>query len=319
MKKLVIVLLLIGLIGLTYMCSRDTQPPLGETPDEPVATAEPDSPPVVEQPAPPPETEQAPEAEPATPEPETVEAPTPKPETTPEPEPDPEPARPDEPGLSPSGYMPNLPLDDPSLRLYKGMVDPRSVTPHVLREVTIESLVNKFNILPDDYAPEQLVAINANGVSGMLLQPEAAEAWEKWRQAALDDGYTVLAVSSYRSGEYQASLFNNYYANHGDEAVLWSAYPRRSEHELGLVLDLSHTWGLPGEEFGDTPMGRYLADTAADYGFILRYPKGYEADTGYVYEPWHFRYVGPKLAQKMKRDNIPTLEHYYHLTVEQAD
>lgn len=318
MKKILIVLLLIGLIGLTYMCSQETEtPPAGEEPVDPVETPQPADPPVVEQPVPDPETAETTEPElPAT-EPETSQPETPEPETTPEP--DQEPARPDDSGLSSSGYMPNLPLDDPSLRLYKGMVDPRSVTPHVLTEVTTESLVNKFNILPDDYAPEQLVAINANGVSGMVLQPEAAEAWEKWRQAALDDGYTVLAVSSYRSGDYQASLFNNYYANHGDEAILWSAYPRRSEHELGLVLDLSHSWGLPGEEFGDTPMGRYLADTAADYGFILRYPKGYEADTGYVYEPWHFRYVGPKIAQKMKRDNIPTLEHYYKLTVEQTN
>ncbi len=213
--------------------------------------------------------------------------------------------------------MVNLPLDDPSLRLYKGVVDPRSVDPHTLTEVDITSVVNKFNILPWEYAPTDLVDINANGVGGMLLRREAAEAWEQWRVDALNDGYTVLAVSSYRSRDYQATLFNNYLANHGDEAVLWSAYPRRSEHEMGLVVDLSNSWSIPGEGFIDTPMGQYLAETAHNYGFILRYPKGYEGDTGYTFEPWHYRYVGKEIAQKMQQEDIPTLEHYYYLTVEQ--
>lgn len=218
-------------------------------------------------------------------------------------------------GLTSDGFKPNLPLDDPSIEVYNGVVDPRSIDVHVLSDVNIESVVNKYNALPDDYAPTNLVAIDANGVGGMMLQAEAAEAWEKWRQAALDDGFTVLAVSTYRTQDYQSGLFHNYLNNFGLDALLFSAYPRRSEHEMGLAADLSYNYELPGEAFIDMPMGRYLADTAHQYGFILRYPKGYEADTGYAFEPWHYRYVGTKIAKAMHDEKIPTLEHYYGLNV----
>lgn len=318
MKKFLIFILLIGLIGLTYTCSMNK---ITDSIDEP-QTEEPVPPVVVEEPQttePDPPVVVKPEPEPETIEPETVEAETIEPETTePDPvDPAPEPSGPPKPVVTKSGFAANIELTDPGLRLYKGVVDPRSIDPYVLTNVTQQSVVNKFNILPWDYAPTNLVEINANGVGGMLLQKEAAESWEKWRLDALNDGYTVLAVSSYRSRDYQAGLFNNYLANHGDEAILWSAYPRRSEHELGLVLDLSHDWSIPGEGFIDTPMGKYLSETAHKYGFILRYPKGYESDTGYTFEPWHYRYVGTDISEKMNKENIPTLEHYYKLTVGQ--
>lgn len=238
-------------------------------------------------------------------------------------EPEPETADPSEPVESAlavpvvqdNGYAANIPLDDPKLRLYQGVVDPRSIEPHIISGVGVASLVNKYNALPWDYAPTDLVSINANGVQGMLLREPAAAAWEEWRLAALNDGYSVLAVSSYRSRDYQAGLFNSYLSSYGEEAILWSAYPRRSEHEMGLVVDLSYNYAIPGEAFSETAMGQYLAETAHLYGFILRYPKAYEDDTGYTFEPWHFRFVGKNIARQMKERSIPTLEHYYELTI----
>ncbi|HHT20835.1 MAG TPA: M15 family metallopeptidase [Tissierellia bacterium] len=214
------------------------------------------------------------------------------------------------------GYGANISPEDPHIRLYRSVVDPRSIEPVIIETVGLTSLVNKINALPWDYAPTDLIPIDAGGVAGMSLRQEAAAAWEQWRLAALRDGYSVLAVSSYRSRDYQVGLFNRYLASHGDEAILWSAHPRRSEHEMGLALDLSNHYALPGESFGETAMGRYLAETAHLFGFILRYPKGYEADTGYSYEPWHFRYVGLDIADQMVSRSIPTLEHFYQLTLE---
>ncbi|HHT20834.1 MAG TPA: M15 family metallopeptidase [Tissierellia bacterium] len=213
------------------------------------------------------------------------------------------------------GFMPNLPLDDSSITVYEGVVDPRSVSPKILDEVTITSVVNKFNALPEGYYPDNLVFIEANGYEGMQLQAEAAEQWERWRQAAEAEGYIVKVVGSYRSADTQAMLFENYLAGWGEEALLWSAHPRRSEHEMGLALDLSDTQDVPSEDFIHTPMGAYLAETAHRYGFILRYPQGYEADTGYGFEPWHYRYVGVDLAEAMRQDGSATLEHFYGLTV----
>lgn len=236
-------------------------------------------------------------------------------ETVTEPTPEPEPETPVERNIY--GFMPNLPMDDPSIRVYEGVVDPRSVEPQILEEVSIKSVVNKFNALPDWYYPENLVFIEANGYEGMQLQDEAAAQWELWRQAAEADGYIVKVVGSYRTAETQGMLFENYLAGWGEEALLWSAHPRRSEHEMGLAVDLSDTQDVPSEDFINTPMGAYLAETAHKYGFILRYPQGYEADTGYGFEPWHYRYVGIDVAEAMRQDGSPTLEHFYGLSVNQ--
>lgn len=310
MKKVLIPILLLVLIGVTYYvgvsCNRMESP----TTDVPVivetpSNQPPEEPSVVEEPAEDPSEDPA--IEPTVPE----ETPT-QPGTVTE-----APIEvPDEPGvnLTQSGFMANLPLDDPSIRVYNGVVDPRTVTPYVLPSVTTKSVVNKFNALADDYAPDDLVLINANGVADMYVRQVAADAWEMWREDAIRDGYTVLAVSAYRTKDYQDNLFHNYLARSGEEALLFSAYPRRSEHEMGLALDLSNGWGIPGEQFIETDMGKYLADTAYKYGFILRYPKGYEGVTGYSFEPWHYRYVGVEIAAEMRHKKIPTLEHYYKLT-----
>ena len=72
-----------------------------------------------------------------------------------------------------------------------------------------------------------------------------------------------------------------------------------SEHQLGLAADLTAAdvgWDLQ-DKFGETPEGRWLVAHAATYGFVLSYPKNMEAITGYIYEPWHFRYLTPPVAQ----------------------
>ena len=65
--------------------------------------------------------------------------------------------------------------------------------------------------------------------------------------------------------------------------------------------------------FGNTEAGRWLEENAHEYGFILRYPKGFRAITGFQYEPWHFRYVGVELETEMRLKGINTLEEFWGL------
>jgi len=143
--------------------------------------------------------------------------------------------------------------------------------------------------------------------------PEARAAYEKMATDAIAAGFELVAFSTYRSFEYQDTLYNNYVNRDGQEkADRYSARPGYSEHQTGLAFDIGEKgkedlWLT--EEFGETEAGKWLVENAQNYGFILRYPHGKEAITGYMYESWHFRYVGVELATKIKQANV-TLEEY---------
>ena len=113
-------------------------------------------------------------------------------------------------------------------------------------------------------------------------------------------------ISGYRSYDYQAQLYNGYVARDGKEAAdRYSAQPGKSEHQTGLAFDV----GSIDNNYGETAAGRWLAAHCADYGFILRYPPGKEHITGYMYEPWHIRYVGASTARAIMSSGL-TLEEY---------
>lgn len=160
-------------------------------------------------------------------------------------------------------------------------------------------IANKKYPLPKDYAPGENV--------------EARAAFELMAQEAKTLGFELVAFSTYRSYEYQELLYNKYVERDGKEnADRYSARPGYSEHQTGLAFDI----GEKGREdlwlteaFGQSEAGKWLAENAHRYGFILRYPKGKEHITGYMYESWHFRYLGVELATKVKDSGL-TLEEY---------
>lgn len=160
-------------------------------------------------------------------------------------------------------------------------------------------IANKKYPLPADFAPGE--------------SEEARAAFEKMAADAKKAGFDITAFSTYRSYEYQETLYNNYVNRDGKEnADRYSARPGYSEHQTGLAFDI----GEKGKEdlwltaeFGESEAGKWLVENADKYGFILRYPKGKEAITGYMYESWHFRYLGVDLATKLKESNL-TLEEY---------
>lgn len=142
---------------------------------------------------------------------------------------------------------------------------------------------------------------------------EAREQFEEMAAEAKLSGYTLVAFSTYRSFEYQTSLYQRYVDKDGREAAdRYSARPGYSEHQTGLTFDIGEEsqqdiWLTA--EFGESEAGKWLAANAHRYGFIMRYPLGKEEITGYMYESWHYRYVGKEIAEEIYTKNS-TLEEY---------
>lgn len=191
---------------------------------------------------------------------------------------------------------------------------------------SITVLVNKLNRLPLDYRPDDLVYpevpfIFQEKVEKRMMRKVAAEALERMFAAAEEDGILLAGVSGFRSGSTQKSLFEYYVSRDGEEkASRYSARPGHSEHQTGLAMDVS---GISGkcaatDCFADTAEAAWLAEHAHEHGFIIRYPKGKEEITGYKYEPWHLRYVGPEIAEEIWKRGI-TLEEYFGAVPASAD
>lgn len=148
------------------------------------------------------------------------------------------------------------------------------------------------------------------------VEPEAQEALNQMIAAAKEAGYSVEAFSGFRSYEYQTTLYNRYVNKDGKEAAdRYSARPGYSEHQSGLAFDIGESGNQDlwlTEEFGETPAGKWLMENAHLYGFILRYPKDKENITGFMYESWHYRYVGVEHAKKIFEKHI-TLEEYLNI------
>jgi zinc D-Ala-D-Ala carboxypeptidase len=182
----------------------------------------------------------------------------------------------------------------------------------------ILALVNKEFAL-GEYKPEDLVRPNVPFVFGnqeiekAYIREEAARALEQMFAAAKSQQIFLTAISGYRSYDYQEMLLNREIEQYGKEkAVMAVAPPGQSEHQSGLAMDISSKSNefQVNIEFGQTKEGKWLAENAYKYGFILRYPEDKVDITKYQYEPWHFRYVGPEAA-KVIHENDWTLEEYF--------
>ena len=172
-------------------------------------------------------------------------------------------------------------------------------------------LVNKNNKLNENYIPNDLKKISLEySTEDKYLREEAKLAFEKLSKDAKKKNYTIIAASAYRSFNYQEKLYNYYIETKGIEyADLCSARPGHSEHQTGLAVDVmgsNHDY----DNFEESIEFNWMKNNSHKYGFILRYPKGKEKITGFKYEPWHYRYVGTKVATIIYENNI-TLEEYY--------
>lgn len=177
-------------------------------------------------------------------------------------------------------------------------------------------LINKNNEIAPDYEPNDLVipSIRFGNIGNMMVQyvrTDVAVALEQLFKAAKNEGINLIAISGYRSYEYQDNLYDNEVNNVGEiQANRYVAKPGQSEHQTGLAMDiLSNDYMELDQGFEDTEAFNWLEKNMSKFGFILRYPKGKENITGYGYEPWHIRYVGVEVATEIMEDGI-TLEEY---------
>lgn len=181
----------------------------------------------------------------------------------------------------------------------------------------ILSVVNKQSALPADYTPVDLVVPDipfpfTEDLPKKQMRKVAAKALEEMFEASEEAGLDLVAQSGYRSFERQEAIFASNSQEHGKEAANnFSARAGESEHQTGLTMDVT-TPSIENQliiEFGETEEGKWLQQHAADYGYIIRYPKGKEDITNYQYEPWHIRYVGKKAAKEIMINEL-TLEEY---------
>ncbi len=175
---------------------------------------------------------------------------------------------------------------------------------------TYDFIVNKNNKLTSDYVPSDLELIdNEYAYEDKYLRHEAKVAFENMASDAKRDRFNIIAVSTYRSYEYQDKLYNGYVKDKGFYyADMASARKGHSEHQTGLAVDVSNNT-LDYDNFEDTKEFTWMINNSYKYGFILRYPKAKFHITGFKYEPWHYRYVGIDTA-KYIHDNDITLEEY---------
>lgn len=166
-------------------------------------------------------------------------------------------------------------------------------------------LDKKNGHLSSSYVPKNLVAVENRKLykvnkAGMQIRKDVKEKLEEMVRAYdKDTGAALFVVSSaYRSYSYQNGLFNRYVEQDGlVEAERYSARPGTSQHQLGTAMD----FGSITNEFAETKQGKWMYEHAWEHGFSLSFPKGYEQDTGFMWESWHFRYIGVEACKLQKK------------------
>ena len=177
-------------------------------------------------------------------------------------------------------------------------------------------LVNKQHKLPDDWL-NRITLVTSHDPWGdeVLIEETTLKQFEKLQAALLDRGLDIYLDSVYRSVDDQIALWNYFEQEYGEDyCKQYVAVPGYSEHHTGLAVDVCIT--VDGEYNNDndvmlaqTDLFNEVHTLMPQFGFILRYPEGKEDITGYSYEPWHLRYVGPKVAEEITEKGL-TLEEY---------
>lgn len=150
----------------------------------------------------------------------------------------------------------------------------------------------------DTYQPVALVSLSSIGAPNHLVRDCVFGPIKAMLIDAGTNGLDIRIVSAYRSFENQDELFEGYAQVYGvEQANTFSAMPGYSEHQLGTALDFGNAM-RPGlsQEYGNEPEGMWLSKNSYRYGFTQSYPESKTKVTGYIYEPWHYRYVGIPLA-----------------------
>lgn len=172
-------------------------------------------------------------------------------------------------------------------------------------------VVDTEHQLPADFEPPDLVDVREAGFdSDGQVRRIVLDDLTKLRQDAEANGTPLMVVSTYRSFSYQQELYDKKVREEGPTAArLRTARAGHSEHQLGTTVDVLN----PEDEeltpaFGSTPAGKWVADHAHEYGFVLSYPTESRSRTCYEFEPWHLRYVGREVAAEIRESDLTPRE-----------
>lgn len=183
-------------------------------------------------------------------------------------------------------------------------------------------LVNKQNPLPDNYDSIIETELVYEGDKNGYVDKRAAKYAKDMFAAAKEDGIDLWVVSSYRTIDYQRQNFDRSVQQRMDNGMTYDdayadtlrevAMPGESEHNAGLAMDImsAEYTSMDDAGFENTKAFEWLDKHAAEYGFILRYPKDKESITEIIYEPWHYRFVGIYYAKEIKKKGL-CLEEYF--------
>ena len=186
-------------------------------------------------------------------------------------------------------------------------------TTHQGYEAWQRTLLDPLYKLTETYAPPDLISTTQIAeVADKQIRSIMAEDLKALLDGAEQNGTPLDVQSAYRSYAYQESTFKYWVDLEGEAAALKSsARAGHSEHQLGTAIDFkSHggpaPWDL--EDWAETPAGAWLAQNAYRYGFVMSYPEGKESVTCYIYEPWHYRYLGRETAAQVKESGLTLRE-----------
>lgn len=171
-------------------------------------------------------------------------------------------------------------------------------------------VVNKTYSLPKSYKSNNLKKGRDEDKEKYYMDKTALDAFNEMKSAIKKEkNANIYIYSGYRSYDTQNKTYNSFVNGEGKTAAdTKSARPGHSEHQTGLSVDINNV----KNSFKDTTEGKWLKDNAYKYGFILRYPEGKTNETGYMFEPWHYRYVGKELAKELYNNgNWLTMEEYF--------
>ena len=184
--------------------------------------------------------------------------------------------------------------------------------PVIVTDFSTDMLVNKHRSLTKDFEPDDLVSIDEEYAADDTQAGSriAVNAFIEMYKDAQKEGYDLVINSSYRSYQDQEEVCNTYRDLYGDNYVTnYVAIPGFSEHQTGLSFDIG---SKDTNVFAESDEYTWIQENAHKYGFIQRFPEEYEAVTGFRAEPWHYRYVGKKIASYIYENNI-SFEEYYAL------
>jgi len=179
-----------------------------------------------------------------------------------------------------------------------------------VNKFSYDMLINKHRFLSKDFVPDNLEKINSEYSNGNDLKANkvAVNAFIAMAQDASHNGLSLVINSAYRSYSEQERIVDTYKNLYGDDYVnKYVARPGYSEHQTGLSFDIG---SKNSNIFSNSKEYQWVLNNSYKYGFIHRFPKNAEDITGISNEPWHFRYVGKKIA-KIIYENKMTLEEYY--------